>query len=59
MKKQKYGIIYMIRNKINNKIYFGELTLYPQNGFDNTLLETTEILWGQKIELSKINNENN
>lgn len=24
MKKKIYGVIYMIRNKINNKIYFGQ-----------------------------------
>lgn len=32
MKKRKYGIIYLIRNKINNKIYIGQTTL--KGGFD-------------------------
>lgn len=32
MIKEKYGVIYMIRNKVNNKIYFGQTT--EKNGFD-------------------------
>lgn len=30
--KEKYGVIYMIRNKINNKIYFGQTS--EKNGID-------------------------
>lgn len=32
MKKEKFGTIYMVRNKVNNKIYFGQTT--DKNGFN-------------------------
>ena len=35
------------------KIYFGELTFYPDSGFDATLLEKTDILLGDKININK------
>lgn len=31
------------------KIYFGELTFFPQSGFDSNLLESTDMLFGKKI----------
>ncbi|WP_259596134.1 ATP-grasp fold amidoligase family protein [Clostridium botulinum] len=34
-----------------DKIYFGELTFFPQSGFDSNLLTTTDLLFGEKIEL--------
>lgn len=33
------------------KIYFSELTLYPQSGFDKNLLDSTDILFGSKIRI--------
>ncbi len=36
---------------IDGKIYFGEITFYPQSGFDNNLLEKTDIEFGKKIKL--------
>lgn len=40
----------------NNKIYFGELTFYPDCGFDSNLLEETDKLFGSMIDLNCINN---
>lgn len=37
---------------VNEKIYFGELTLYPQSGFDKNLLKDTDIYFGKKIILN-------
>lgn len=38
----------------NNKIYFGELTFFPDSGFDSNLLEETDLLFGNKIKLNSI-----
>lgn len=35
----------------NERVYFGELTFYPQGGFDSQLLEETDLLFGSKLEL--------
>lgn len=40
---------------INDKPYFGELTFYPQSGFDNKLLGSTDEYFGSLIDLSKVN----
>lgn len=40
---------------INGKIYFGEITFYPDSGFDRNLLKETDILFGNKINLSVVN----
>ena len=37
----------------NEKIYFGELTFFPDSGFDVNLLKETDILFGEKLELDK------
>ena len=37
----------------NNKIYFGELTFYPQSGFDTDYTVETDLYLGNKIELKK------
>ena len=34
-----------------DKIYFGELTFYPQSGFDSNLLPETDLLFGSMINL--------
>lgn len=36
---------------LGGKIYFGEMTFFPQSGFDPNLLPETEILYGSLIEL--------
>lgn len=38
----------------NDKIYFGEITFFPQSGYDKNLLEETDLLFGSKINLEKI-----
>ena len=35
----------------DGRIYFGEMTFYPQNGFDPNLLPETDAEWGQKLIL--------
>lgn len=42
---------------INNKTYFGELTFYPQSGFDANLLKETDEYWGNLIDLSIVKND--
>lgn len=36
----------------NKKIYFGELTFFPESGFDSNLLIETDKLFGEKIDLN-------
>lgn len=36
---------------IAGQTYFGELTFYPQSGFDSNLLRTTDEYWGDLIDL--------
>lgn len=36
---------------VNGKIYFGEITLYPNGGFDNNLLPETDLYLGSLINL--------
>ena len=43
----------------DNRIYFGELTFYPDSGFDENLLEETDEYFGKKIDLSLAKKENN
>lgn len=38
---------------VNNHPYFGEITFFPQSGFDTKLLPETEILHGSKIVLPR------
>lgn len=39
------------------KVYFGELTFFPQSGFDSNLLPTTNRLFGDKITTIPMNKE--
>lgn len=50
----------------NEKVYFGELTFYPQSGFDANYLPETDRYFGDLIDLDlafgmkgRLNNENN
>lgn len=36
---------------VDGKIYFGEITFFPDSGFDPNLLEETNLLFGSKINL--------
>ncbi|HEM5093828.1 TPA: hypothetical protein U1238_001403 [Streptococcus suis] len=36
----------------NNRIYFGELTFYPQSGFDTDYTEETDLYLGTKININ-------
>lgn len=36
------------------KIYFGELTFFPQSGFEVNLMEKTDLLFGEKIDLNSV-----
>lgn len=38
-----------------NKIYFGELTFFPDSGFDSNILSETEIYFGNQIVLKEKN----
>lgn len=38
---------------VNGHIYFGEITFYPQSGFDPNLLPETELEFGNLIKLDK------
>lgn len=35
----------------NGKIYFGEITFFPDSGLDKNLLPETDEYWGKKIKL--------
>ena len=39
---------------VNGKIYFGEITLCPNSGFDGNILKSTDELFGKKLELPTI-----
>ena len=39
----------------NDQVYCGEMTFYPQSGFDNNYLPETDKYFGSLIELSSIN----
>lgn len=36
---------------VNGQLYFGELTFYPDSGFDNAILPEIDQLYGEKIQL--------
>lgn len=38
----------------NGKIYFGELTLFDQGGFDTDITYNTDLKWGKEIDLSMV-----
>ena len=37
----------------SGKIYFGELTFYPDSGFDSNLLSETDVYFGKLLKLNK------
>lgn len=38
----------------NGKIYFGEITFFPDCGFDKNLLQETEMRFGNLIDLQEV-----
>lgn len=36
---------------IEGKVYFGEITLFNQSGFDTDITYKTDLMWGKKLEL--------
>lgn len=43
----------------DGKIYFGEITFFPQSGFDSNLLKQTDEYFGGLLDLEVMKNENN
>ncbi len=39
---------------VEGKTYFGEITFYPESGFDKGILPETDELWGKMIDVFKI-----
>lgn len=39
---------------LNGKIYFGEITFFPQSGLDNNLLPSTDIMLGERLTLPEV-----
>lgn len=37
---------------IDGNIYFGEITFFNQSGFDTDISYDTDLMWGQKANLS-------
>ena len=37
---------------VNEHVYFGELTLYDNGGFDLDITYETDLLWGRKMDLN-------
>lgn len=40
--------------ELNRKLYFGELTLFPDSGFDNAILPEIDLLYGEMINLDTV-----
>lgn len=38
---------------LNGRMYFGEMTFYPDSGFDSAILPETDNLYGEMINLNK------
>lgn len=56
VKKLAEGFVHIRVDLYNEegKIYFGELTLYNQGGFDTDITRDTDLYWGAKIDLSLV-----
>lgn len=42
---------------VSGRTYFGEITFFPDSGFDVNLLPETDRHWGEMINIPKINSE--
>ena len=36
---------------VSGKIYFGEITFFPDSGYDTTFLKGADLAWGERIVL--------
>ncbi len=43
---------------VYDRIYFGEITLYPSSGFDLGRLPETDLMFGQRVDLSPLKQKN-
>ena len=41
---------------VDGKIYFGELTFYPDGGVDPNILLSTDERWGKLLDISNLKN---
>lgn len=39
---------------VNGKIYFGEITFFPDSGYDTTFLREADLAWGRMLDLSTL-----
>lgn len=46
-----YKLLRVDLYEANNRVYFGELTLYPDSGFDTDILPSTDECFGSKLNL--------
>ncbi len=42
---------------VEGKTYFGEITFFPDSGFDANILPEMDVYWGDKIDISKLMHE--
>ena len=50
---QGYDLIRIDLYEANDRIYFGEMTLYPDSGFDIDISEKTDYMFGDKLHLTE------
>lgn len=43
--------------EVKGRVYFGEMTFFPDNGFDSNLLPETDLYFGNLIDLTKMENK--
>lgn len=48
-----YDLIRIDLYEANNQIYFGEMTLYPDSGFDQDITKETDLMFGKKLHLTR------
>ncbi len=44
---------------VSGRTYFGEITFFPDSGFDKNLLPETDMHWGEMMDISQTNSEVN
>ena len=48
-----YDLIRIDLYEAKNQIYFGEMTLYPDSGFDRDITKNTDLMFGKKLHLTR------
>ena len=51
---QKFPFVRVDLYYENNQVYFGELTFFPQSGFDTDYKKETDLYLGKKLDLSRL-----